>query len=107
MASFKESPVKPVPDIESRKAAVRTLRKLPVFGYNNGGQYVPDYEWPTADDILEMPRDKPIKIATFTWKRCDQINTVIGGLQINLTNGKSSPQFLTKVQNSLNFVSTE
>jgi len=38
-----------------REEAVKTMRKLPVFGYNNQGNYKTDYEWPTAADILEMP----------------------------------------------------
>jgi len=35
-------------DLKAREEAVKTLRKLPVYGYNNNGAYVPDYEWPTA-----------------------------------------------------------
>ena len=51
--------------------AVKTLRKLPVFGYNNNGTYKPDYEWPTAADLLEMSQDQPIRPAFIYWKKCD------------------------------------
>ena len=42
-----------------------------------------------------MPRDKPFKAAAINWKRCDQVNTVIGGLQMVLANGQNSPLYLT------------
>lgn len=87
----------------SLEQAVKTMRKLPVFGYTANGAHVPDYEWPTAEDILAMPGDQPIRAAAINWKKCDQISTVMGGLQLILSNGKMSPQYVTKVQNDQNF----
>ena len=55
----------------AREEAVKTMRKLPVFGYNNNGTYKPDYEWPTAEDIMAMPEDQPVKAAAINWKKCD------------------------------------
>ena len=52
-------------------AAIKTMRKLPVFGYTAAGAHVPDYEWPTADDILAMPAGQPIKAAAINWKKSD------------------------------------
>ena len=78
------------------------MRKLPVYGYTQGGAYVQDYEWPTADDLRQMPRDKPFKVAALNWKKCDQINTVIGGIQMVLTNGQISPLYLTKESSDKN-----
>ena len=54
-----------------REEAVKTLRKIPVFGYNNNGTYKTDYEWPTAEDILAMPADQPVKAVAINWKKCD------------------------------------
>lgn len=60
--------------------AIKTMRKLPVFGYTANGVYKQDYEWPTAEDLRTMPKDQPIRAAAFNWKKCDQVNSVIGGL---------------------------
>lgn len=72
MSSFQYiDKILPLGEKSLRVEAARTLRKLPVFGYNNNNQYVPDFEWPKAEDIDAMPLDKPIKIATISWKKCD------------------------------------
>jgi len=65
---------------ESLEEAIKTMRKLPVFGYTANNVYVQDYEWPTAEDLRTMPKDQPIRAASFNWKKCDQVNSVIGGL---------------------------
>ena len=45
--------------------AIKTLRKLPLFGLPN---YEPDFEWPTDLDLLDMPKGNPIKVIGFKWK---------------------------------------
>ena len=87
--------------------AVKTMRKLPVFGYTANGAHVPDYEWPTPEDIKNMPLDQPIKAATINWKKCEQVSTVIGGFQLLMTNGKMSPLFLTKESSDKNLEKVE
>lgn len=52
---------------------------------------------------MGMPEDQPVKAVAINWKKCDQINTVMGGIQLIMSNGKSSPLFLTKVQTDKNF----
>lgn len=83
--------------IESKRdEAIKTLRKLPVYGYTANGAHLTDYEFPTEEDLKNMPADQPIKAVGFNWKKCDQISSVIGGLQMIYSNGKTSPLFLTK-----------
>jgi hypothetical protein len=60
--------------------AIKTMRKLPVFGYTANGAHVPDYEWPTAEELLAMPGGQPIRPVAINWKKCDQISTVMGGI---------------------------
>lgn len=60
--------------------AVKTMRKLPVFGYTANGAHVPDYEWPKPEQLFEMPIGQPLEVKGIRWKRCDQISTVIGGV---------------------------
>jgi hypothetical protein len=47
--------------------AFKSLRKLPLFGHNDGAQ--PDFEWPTLHDIKQMPKDgNPIKVVAIEWQ---------------------------------------
>jgi len=48
-----------------------------------------------------------VKPAYINWKKCDQIASVFGGIQLVMTNGKESPLFLTKVQNANNLIKEE
>ena len=48
--------------------AFKTLRKLPLYGYDQGVQ--PDYEWPKLIDIQQMPKnDKPITVDAIEWRK--------------------------------------
>jgi hypothetical protein len=41
-----------------RQEAIKTLRKLPMFGFNGKEvSFLPDFEWPTAKELMEMPLD--------------------------------------------------
>lgn len=37
--------------------AIKTMRKLPVFGYTANGAHLDDYEWPKKEDMLAMPKN--------------------------------------------------
>ena len=41
------------------EAAIQTLRKTACYGMNSDK---PDFEWPTADDLLQMPKKMEIKL---------------------------------------------
>ena len=72
--------------------AFKTKRKLPLFGYNPGGE--PDFEWPTQQDIEKMPQDsKPIKVVAIEWQKSTVNSNYIGGLRLVLSNGNKSPSF--------------
>jgi len=49
-----------------------------------------------------MPKDQPIKPVAFNWKKCEQIITVIGGMQLLMSNGQMSPLYLTKESSDKN-----
>ena len=51
----------------SLEDASETLRKLPRFGYIKGSD--PKFEWPTTEDLLKMPKDKPIRVVGFGFKK--------------------------------------
>lgn len=50
-----------------RKLSISSIRKLPQFGNTNNNAYPPDFEYPTVQDILAMPIDKPIKIVALNF----------------------------------------
>ena len=45
--------------------AVKTLRKLPVFG---PPKHQTDFEWPTEKELLMMPTDQPIMVNKIRYK---------------------------------------
>jgi hypothetical protein len=74
--------------------AVKTLRKLPLFGYVS---HAVDYEYPTAEDLLKMPADKPISITLFRFKESTYSPSKrIGAIQVVYSNGQSSPVFVAQ-----------
>jgi hypothetical protein len=76
---------------KDRKAAIKTMRKLPLYGFKSNGMALPDFEWPTAQDILKMPDDsQPLRIASIEWQNDF---SRIGMIQVVLTNGQKSPVF--------------
>jgi hypothetical protein len=50
----------------SLEEAVKTMRKLPVLGYQDE---VMDFEWPQEKDLLAMPKDKPFKIEKLIYQK--------------------------------------
>jgi hypothetical protein len=54
-----------------RKDALISVKKSLYFGSSNQGQYPADFEWPTLDDILTMPFDKPLRAVALKWHNAD------------------------------------
>ena len=52
---------------QRRQDALISVKRLPYFGYSDYGKYPVDFEWPTKDEILAMPLDKPIRAVAFKW----------------------------------------
>ena len=59
-----------------------------------------DCEWPTRDDIMAMPLDKPVRVVEFKWHEADydSAGNYIGAIQVILENGSASPVFRAKDQ---------
>ena len=53
-------------DVRSLEEAVKTLRKLPLFGLQN--QLI-NFEYPFAANLLAMPKDKQITVEKFVYLR--------------------------------------
>lgn len=79
--------------------ACKTWRKLPLFG--NEKEKV-DFTWPTQDELLKFPADKPIQETKLKWKASQAALQCLGGFQIILSNGLSSPAFMHSSTNSTN-----
>jgi hypothetical protein len=54
-----------------RLEALKTMKRLPLFGYSCHGTYPIDFEWPTKDEIMAMPVEKPIRAVAFKWHNSD------------------------------------
>jgi hypothetical protein len=82
---------------EIRKEAMKTIRKLPLLGYTDNNKLAIDFYWPKEQEMLHMPEEKPIEAVGFNWLKTDYDNgNFIGGLQVILSNGQTSPIFLCK-----------
>jgi len=51
-------------NLQKLKQAAKTLRKLPIFGWEERD----GFEWPKAEDLAAMKTDKPIKVVSFTYR---------------------------------------
>ena len=76
----------------SREESFKTLRELPLFGYNKEPV---DFRHPKIEDLQAMPKDKPIQAIALKWKL---YKYCIGGIQVMYSNGCNSPVFLGKKQ---------
>ena len=73
------------------------MRKLTLFGFNDGNKLAINFEYPIEKDMLEMPLDKPIKAIGLNWHKSDAHYSGkpwLGALQVILSNGMKSPVFL-------------
>lgn len=73
--------------------AIRTLRKLPPFVEHHAKKI--NFEWPTAQQILDMPRDKSFKVSEILYQVYRQYpdDSAINSLGLVLENGCKSPMF--------------
>jgi hypothetical protein len=78
-----------------RQEALISIKRLTYFGTSSNGTYPVDFEWPTKDEIMAMPLDKPIRAVAFKWHISDNDTSgnYIGAIQIILENGCASPVF--------------
>ena len=56
---------------QRRLDALISLKKSPIFGHTNAGKYPIDFEWPSKDEIMAMPLNKPIRAVAFKWHTSD------------------------------------
>ena len=79
------------------------MRKTQCWGWNN---YAVNFEWPTAQDLLQMLKNKlNIKVADLKYKNWNSNNDWFGGFQIILSNGTASPVFKAAGQDEKNMQS--
>ena len=52
---------------KARAEAVKTMRKSRKFGVEGDEA---TFEWPSAQDLLAMPSDKPVKVASISYRTC-------------------------------------
>lgn len=71
------------------------MKKQKYFGYSYHETRPMDFEWPTKEDLLAMPLDKPIRVVALRWHTgdYDTAGNFIGGIQVVLENGCVSPIF--------------
>ncbi len=65
--------------------AIKTLRKTTAYGYATQ----PNFEWPTANDLLQMPKNMQIKFKELQYKKCSNDCSYFGGFTFTLSNGLS------------------
>lgn len=75
------------------RAAAKTLRRIPQFGNTENEN---DYEFPTKEDLEDMPTDRPVELESLMWKKNSTNANHIGALQVVLSNGVKSEVFLGK-----------
>ena len=77
--------------LKALEAAIATMREVPCYGYN---YYPVNFRFPTAQDLLQMPKNMAIKVQDLKYKK-DTVNNnnYFGGFQLILSNGVSSPLF--------------
>ena len=68
------------------------MRKTGCFGWNT---YSIDFEWPTVNDLMQMPKNISIKLAALKHKNYG-CSDGFGAFQVVLSNGISSPVFTAK-----------
>ena len=64
-------------------AAVKTMRKTGLFGYDSDVTI----EWPTAKDLMDMIKNIPTKITDLKYQKSITDDRVFGAFQVTLSNG--------------------
>ena len=71
------------------------MRKIGCYGYN---KWPINFEFPTAQDLLQMPKNKAIKVKDLKYDKAAYFSANVvwkcfSGFQLILSNGVSSPVF--------------
>ena len=69
------------------------MRKTVCFGRNTN---TVDFEWPKPSDLRKMSKKTLIKLAKLNYKISFTQTNRFGAFQVVLSNGESSPVFLSK-----------
>ena len=68
------------------------MRKTPFYGWDHSV----DFEWPKANDLMQMLNNTKIRIKELKYQPRPPGNDVFGAFQVILKNGVSSPIFTAK-----------
>jgi hypothetical protein len=77
---------------QALETAIQTMRKSVCFGRNSNPE---DFEWPKPSDLRKMSKKTLIKLAKLNYN-IDSTGRRFGAFQVVLSNGESSPVFLSK-----------
>jgi len=69
-----------------------TVRRLPVWGAEVAEKYI-DFEWPTQEEFDQMSPEAKIQSLEFKSTSSKEVESWLGSVKVNLTNGESSPIF--------------
>ena len=102
VSALKKITIPPVPKVATPRldlrSSLKTIRKLPRFGYTDKERLPIDFEWPTVKDLRGMKLAKAVKAVAINWHGSDFTSSYIGAIQIVLSNGKFSPVFRASQQ---------
>ncbi len=71
------------------EAAIKSMRRTPLYGINSNI----NFEWPKMEDLRNMVKNMPKKIADFRHKTYTNNSRYFGAFQVVLSNGMASPVF--------------
>ena len=71
------------------EAAIKSIRRTGLYGNN----FDINFEWPKVDDLRNMVKNIPRKIADFRHKTSTTYKDLFGAFQVVLSNGMASPVF--------------
>jgi hypothetical protein len=71
------------------EAAIKSIRRTGLYGNN----FDINFEWPKVDDLRNMVKNMPKKIADFRHKTYTNDSRFFGAFQVVLSNGMASPVF--------------
>jgi hypothetical protein len=92
------------PAVDGLQAALRTVRKIPIFKDVHDAAL--NFEWPSNEQLIAMPRGKSYSLRRLLWKPFQKDNSV-GCLGLELWNGQKSPIFRGRGANLHNLKSFE
>ena len=88
-------------DDEAKPFKFEELRKLPGLGYTHNFPQT-DFEWPSKAEEIQLNADgSPAKVVAIEWT-VNEYNYYVGSMQLILSNGQKSPQFVNNNQRNAN-----